>query len=443
MVIHTATTKRSDRPVFLDRVKIHIKGGKGGNGCVSFYRAKYITHGGPDGGDGGKGGDIIFEVDTGAATLMDFRYKKVFKAENGRDGEKRNRSGADGQSVIIKVPAGTIIREANSNKIMADLTRPGEKRTLIKGGRGGRGNQHFATAQRQAPRYCEAGKEAAEYDVILELKLIADVGLVGLPSAGKSTILKMATNANPKIAAYHFTTLSPNLGVVRGNFSREFVLADIPGLIEGASEGVGLGHDFLRHIERTKAFIHVVDAGAIEGDDPVKSIRLINDELRKYNEELLERPMIIAANKMDLPDAEENLLRIKEAFEPEGMKVIPITAAANKGIDILIREAAKILEDCPDEVVMFEEDYDFDRYEEGASEETGGFTVTKIEEGYYLVEGVGVEKMIGYTNIDNEQGFAFFQRYIREKGIVDALKEKGIKDGDTVRIYDLEFEFFD
>ncbi|MCD8089905.1 MAG: GTPase ObgE [Clostridiales bacterium] len=427
--------------MFVDRVKIHIKGGKGGNGCVSFYRAKYITHGGPDGGDGGKGGDIVFVVDSGASTLMDFRYKRVFKAENGADGEKKNRSGADGADVIIKVPAGTVIREAVSNKVMADLTKPGEKRVIIKGGRGGRGNQHFATPTRQAPRYCEAGKESKEYDVILELKLIADVGLVGMPSAGKSTILKMATNANPKIAAYHFTTLSPNLGVVRGKFSRDFVLADIPGLIEGASEGVGLGLDFLSHVERTKVFIHVVDAGAVEGNDPVESVRAINAEIEKYNEALLERPMIIAANKMDIPEGEENFKRLKEAFEPEGMKVFPLSAASNQGIEEILEEAAKILKDYPRDVILFDEDYD--EFVDEIPEDLGSFTVTEVEKGYFLVEGVGVEKMIGYTNIENEQGFAFFQKYIREKGIVDALKEKGIKDGDIVRIYDLEFEFID
>ncbi|MCD7904649.1 MAG: GTPase ObgE [Clostridiales bacterium] len=427
--------------MFVDRVKIHIKGGRGGNGCVSFYRAKYITHGGPDGGDGGKGGDIVFVVDSGASTLMDFRYKRIFKAENGSDGEKKNRSGADGADIVIKVPAGTVIREAVSNKVMADLTQPGESRVIIKGGRGGRGNQHFATPTRQAPRYCEAGKEAKEYDVILELKLIADVGLVGMPSAGKSTILKMATNANPKIAAYHFTTLSPNLGVVRGNFSRDFVLADIPGLIEGASEGVGLGHDFLRHVERTKVFIHVVDAGAIEGGDPVENVRTINAELEKYNPSLLERPMIIAANKMDITGAEENFDKLKAAFGPEGIKVFPLSAVTNKGIDKLIAEAAKILEDYPRDIVIFDEDYD--EFVDEIPEDLGSFTVTEVEKGYFLVEGVGVEKMIGYTNIENEQGFAFFQKYIREKGIVDALKEKGIKDGDTVRIYDLEFEFID
>ncbi len=425
--------------MFVDRVKIHIKGGKGGNGCVSFYRAKYITHGGPDGGDGGKGGDVVFVADSGANTLMDFRYKRIFKAEGGCDGEKRNRSGADGADVVIKVPAGTIIREANSNKVMADLTKPGEKKIIIKGGRGGRGNQHFATPTRQAPRYCEAGKESKEYDVVLELKLLADVGLVGLPSAGKSTILKMATNANPKIAAYHFTTLSPNLGVVR-QYGRDFVLADIPGLIEGASEGVGLGHDFLRHVERTKVFIHVVDAAALEGTDPVENVRLINEELRKYKEELLDRPMIIAANKMDLPGSQENFERLKEAFEAEGMKVFPVSAAMNQGIGEILDECGKVLEDFPDDIVFAEE---YDEFIDDVSEDMSAFTVTEVEKGYFLVEGAGVERMIGYTNIENEQGFAFFQKYIREKGIVDALKEKGIKDGDTVRIYDLEFEFFD
>ncbi|MCC8015054.1 MAG: GTPase ObgE [Eubacterium sp.] len=425
--------------MFVDRVKIHIKGGKGGNGCVSFYRAKYITHGGPDGGDGGKGGDVVFVADSGANTLMDFRYKRIFKAENGCDGEKRNRSGADGADVVIKVPAGTIIREANSNKVMADLTKPGEKKIIIKGGRGGRGNQHFATPTRQAPRYCEAGKDSKEYDVVLELKLLADVGLVGLPSAGKSTILKMATNANPKIAAYHFTTLSPNLGVVR-QYGRDFVLADIPGLIEGASEGVGLGHDFLRHVERTKVFIHVVDAAALEGTDPVENVRLINEELRKYKEELLDRPMIIAANKMDLPGSQENFERLKETFEAEGMKVFPVSAAMNQGIGEILDECGKVLEDFPDDIVFAEE---YDEFIDDISEDMSAFTVTEVEKGYFLVEGAGVERMIGYTNIENEQGFAFFQKYIREKGIVDALKEKGIKDGDTVRIYDLEFEFFD
>ncbi len=426
--------------MFTDRVKIHIKGGKGGNGCVSFYRAKYITHGGPDGGDGGKGGDIVFVVDTGMTTLMDFRYKRIFKAENGSDGGKRNCTGADGADIVIKVPPGTVIREAVTNKVMADLTKPGESRVIIKGGKGGKGNQHFATPTRQAPRYCEQGRESKEYDVILELKLIADVGLIGMPSAGKSTILKMATNANPKIAAYHFTTLSPNLGVVRGNYGRDFVLADIPGLIEGASEGVGLGHDFLRHVERTKVFIHVVDAAGIEGDDPVQSIKVINEELKKYNEKLLERPVIIAANKMDIAEAGENLVRIKEAYEPLGIKVFPLCAAMNKGIDSLLAEAAKLLESCGDDIV-FEEEYD--EFTDEAPVDTGSFTISQPEKDYFVVEGVGVEKMVGYTNIDTEKGFAFFQKYLRERGIVDALKEKGIQDGDTVRIYDLEFEFFD
>ncbi len=426
--------------MFIDRVKIHVKGGKGGNGCVSFYRAKYITHGGPDGGDGGKGGDVVFVVDTSMNTLMDFRYKRTFEAENGRDGGKKNCSGAGGADIVIKVPPGTIIREASTNKVMADLTKTDERKILIKGGRGGRGNRHFATATRQAPRYSEQGKPAKEYDIILELKLIADVGLIGLPSAGKSTILKMATNANPKIAEYHFTTLSPNLGVVRGKYGKDFVLADIPGLIEGASEGAGLGFDFLRHTERTKAFIHVVDAAGIEGNDPVESIRLINEELYKYNKELLERPMIIAANKMDIAEAEANLERIKDTYEGKGIKVFPVSAITNKGIDELLKEAAEILRSCPEDIV-FEEEYD--EFTDEISEDKAKFTINEIEPGYFLVEGAGVERMIGYTNIDTEKGFAFFQNYLREKGIIEALKAKGIKDGDTVAIYDSEFEFFE
>ena len=275
--------------MFVDRVKIHIKGGDGGNGCVSFYRAKYITHGGPDGGDGGKGGSIIFVGDENMNTLMDFRYKRMYKAEPGQDGE----------NLIIKVPKGTVVKEAATNKIMADITKNGEEKVVIRGGRGGRGNQHFATPTRQAPRYAEMGQKSKEYDVVLELKLIADVGLIGFPNVGKSTFLSMVTNANPKIANYHFTTLAPNLGVVQLKNGNDFVLADIPGIVEGASQGVGLGIEFLRHVERTKAFIHVVDAAAVEGDDPVENVHKINDELFKYNPELMKRPQVIAANKTE------------------------------------------------------------------------------------------------------------------------------------------------
>lgn len=424
--------------MFVDRVKIHIKGGNGGNGMVSFFRAKYITHGGPDGGDGGKGGSVIFVGDEGMNTLMDFRYKRVFKAQNGEDGGKRNCFGKDGENIIVKVPVGTVIREAESGKVMADINKAGEEKILIPGGKGGKGNQHFATPTRQAPRYAERGRVAKEYDVILELKLIADVGLIGFPNVGKSTLLSMVTNANPKIANYHFTTLSPNLGVVQGRFGDSFVLADIPGLVEGASEGVGLGHEFLRHVERTKVFIHVVDAAGVEGDDPVENVRKINRELEEYNPDLLKRPQVIAANKTDIPEAGENVARLKEVYEKEGFKVFPISAATNKGLDELLSAVALILKDYPEDII-FEEEYE--EYDEVAVD-AEPFTIEESEEGYFVVTGVGVEKMIGYTNIETEKGFAFFQKYLKEKGIIEALEEKGIQQGDTVRIYDLEFEFW-
>ena len=423
--------------MFVDRVKIHVKGGNGGNGMVSFFRAKYITHGGPDGGDGGRGGDVIFVGDESMGTLMDFRYKRMFKAGNGQDGGKRNCFGKDGESVVIKVPVGTVIREAESGKIMADITKHGEEKILIHGGKGGKGNQHFATPTRQAPRYAELGRVAKEYDVILELKLIADVGLIGFPNVGKSTLLSMVTNANPKIANYHFTTLAPNLGVVEGRYGDSFVLADIPGLVEGASEGVGLGHAFLRHVERTKVFIHVVDAAGVEGDDPVENVRKINQELEAYNPELMKRPQVIAANKTDIPGSEENVERLKEAYEKEGFEVFPISAATNKGLDELLTKVAEILKNYPEDIV-FEEEYE--EYDEVAVDQEP-FTI-EIEDEVYVVRGVGVEKMIGYTNIDTEKGFAFFQRYLKEKGIIEALEEKGIQEGDTVRIYDMEFEFW-
>ncbi len=429
--------KRGEK-MFVDRVKIHVKGGNGGNGMVSFYRAKYITHGGPDGGDGGKGGDVVFVGDESMGTLMDFRYKRMFKAVNGGDGGKRNCFGKDGEDVVIKVPVGTVIREAESGKVMADITHDGERKILIYGGKGGKGNQHFATPTRQAPRYAERGRTAKEYDVILELKLIADVGLIGFPNVGKSTLLSMVTNANPKIANYHFTTLAPNLGVVEGRFGDSFVLADIPGLVEGASEGVGLGHEFLRHVERTKVFIHVVDAAGVEGDDPVENVRKINRELEEYNPELRKRPQVIAANKTDIPGSEENVARLKEAYEKEGYQVFPISAATNTGLDELLTAVGAILKDYPEDIIFAEE---YEEYDEVAIDREP-FTIEVEDGNYYIVTGVGVEKMIGYTNIDTEKGFAFFQRYLKEKGIIEALEEKGIQEGDTVRIYDLEFEFW-
>lgn len=424
--------------VFIDRVNIRIKGGNGGNGCVSFYRAMYVVNGGPDGGDGGRGGDVIFEATTGLNTLIDFRYKKVFKANAGDDGSKSNCSGKSADNLIIKVPVGTIIREQKTGKIMADMSIDGEKKVIIKGGKGGKGNQHFATPTRQAPRYAERGRIAKEYNVTLELKLIADVGIIGFPNVGKSTLLSMATNANPKIANYHFTTLAPNLGVVRGKWGDDFVIADIPGLIEGANEGVGLGHDFLRHIERTKVFVHVVDAAGIEGMDPLESLEKVNRELELYNPKLLDRPQIIAANKMDLHEAKENFDKIKSIYEEKNVSVFPISAATNQGIDDLLASVATVLKE-HEGIITFEED--FEEYIE-IEEEYEAFTVEEVDDNYFVVEGVGVEKLVGYTTMDTEKGFAFFQRYLREKGIIKALEEAGIQEGDTVKIYDMVFDYY-
>ncbi len=424
--------------MFIDRTKIHIKGGNGGNGCVSFHREKNVTNGGPDGGDGGYGGSIIFVGDTSLNTLIDFRYKRTYKAQPGEDGSKKNCSGKKGENLIIKCPVGTIILEAESGKIIADISSPDKPVTIIKGGRGGKGNQHFATSTRQAPRYAQRGQLSKELDVILELKLIADVGLIGFPNVGKSSLLKSATNANPKIANYHFTTLSPNLGVVRGNWGNDFVMADIPGIIEGAHEGAGLGHEFLRHVERTKVLIHVIDAASIEGDDPIEKFEKLNNELREYSEKLLERPQIVAANKTDLMgDDSEELNRIIKKLNEMGYEVFPVSAATGAGIEELITCAAKLLKDVPD--VVF--DQEFDPYEE-VPEDHKVFEVIKHDDDYFEVVGKGVEKMFGYTNIDTEKGMAFFQNYIRENGIVAELENQGAKDGDTVRIYDLEFEYF-
>ena len=424
--------------MFVDKVKIKIAGGKGGDGCVSFLRAKYVTNGGPDGGDGGKGGDIVFRVNPNMTTLLDFRYKRKFIAEAGQNGGKANCSGKAAPDVIIDVPRGTIIREAVSGQIMADLTEAGATRVLIKGGKGGKGNQHFATSRRQAPRYAERGRSSKEYEVILELKTLADVGIIGLPNVGKSTLLSMVTNANPKIANYHFTTLSPNLGVGRNRYGEDMVLADIPGLVEGASEGVGLGFDFLRHIERTKVLIHVVDASGAESD-PVEAMEKINSELANYSEKLAMRPQVVAANKMDiLPEAEENLPRLITACEKLAIEVFPISAAGHQGLDDLMTATYKLVKASPEDVTF---DEDFEEFVPDDIQ-NAPFVITIPEEGYFVVEGVGVEKMIGYTNIETEKGNAFFQKYLKDKGIIAELERMGINEGDTVHIYDMEFDYY-
>ncbi|MDR0999812.1 MAG: GTPase ObgE [Clostridiales bacterium] len=419
--------------MFIDRVKISVSAGKGGSGCVSFRREKYVPNGGPDGGDGGKGGDIVFVADRSANSLLDFRYKKVFKAEPGENGAGRNCSGKSADDLIIKVPVGTIIREVQSEKIMADMAIDNDSKIIAKGGRGGRGNQHFATPSRQAPKYAEQGRDAKSYDLTLELKLIADAGIIGFPNAGKSTLLSMVTNASPKIAGYHFTTLSPNLGVVRGKWG-DFVLADIPGLIEGASQGAGLGFHFLRHIERTRVFVHVVDASGFEGD-PVNFLKIINKELRAYDEKLLTRPQIICANKMDIPESSQNLPRIREYAEECGYTLFAISAATNAGLDDLMNALAASIKNSPASLV-FEPDY---TEEENIAD--APFDIDKVDDELYVLKGKGIERMLGYTNLNTEKGLAFFQRYLREKGINDALVRAGAKEGDTVIVSGLEFEY--
>ncbi len=430
--------------MFSDRVRIFIKSGKGGDGHVSFRREIYVPDGGPDGGNGGKGGDIIFEVDKGLNTLGDFRHNSKYIAESGAEGGKRRCTGKNGEDLIIKVPEGTVLYDDESNKVIADMSNDNLREVILKGGRGGKGNMNYATATMQAPQYAQPGQDAKELWIRLELKVIADVGLVGFPNVGKSTFLSRVTNAKPKIANYHFTTLNPNLGVVDMEGGKGFVIADIPGLIEGASEGVGLGHDFLRHIERTKVIIHMVDAASVEGRNPIDDIRSINAELERYNPDLLKRPQIIAANKIDAiyDDGEKNPVDIlKETFEPSGIKVYPISAVTGKGLKELLYAVRHILDSIDDNPIMFEKELDIDSLFDNAIE---AFYVEKSPEGIYLVYGPRVDRMLGYTNLDSEKGFSFFQKFLKETGILKELKELGIQEGDTVRVGEyLEFDYYD
>lgn len=426
--------------MFADRARITIKSGKGGDGHVSFRREKYVPNGGPDGGDGGKGGDIIFVVDPGLNTLVDFRQKRKYAAGPGEEGGKRNCHGKNGTDLVIKVPAGTVIREADSGRVIADMSGDNQRQVILSGGRGGNGNQHYATSTMQAPNYAQPGQPAMELEVVLELKLIADVGLVGFPNVGKSTFLSRVTNATPKIANYHFTTLNPNLGVVDIEGASGFVIADIPGLIEGASEGVGLGLEFLRHIERTRVMIHIVDAASTEGRDPIADIYAINKELESYDKNMLSKPMVIAANKIDALSDEAALMRLKEEFEPKGIRVFPMSAVTGQGVKELLYYVNDMLSKMESEPVVFQQEY-FPEIELG-SDNTLGHTVT-VEDGVYVIEGPQIDKMLGYTNLESEKGFLFFQNFMKEKGILDELKEAGINEGDTVRIYGWEFEYYE
>lgn len=426
--------------MFADHAKIYIRSGKGGDGHVSFRREKYVPAGGPDGGDGGRGGDLIFEVDDGINTLNDFRNIRKYVAGDGQPGGKKRCHGADGADMIVKVPAGTIVRDAASGKVITDMSFDNRREVILRGGKGGKGNMNFATPTMQAPKYAQPGQPFQELEVLLELKVIADVGLVGFPNVGKSTFLSRVTNAKPKIANYHFTTLNPNLGVVDLEGTDGFVIADIPGLIEGASEGIGLGHEFLRHIERTKVIIHMVDAASVEGRNPVEDIKIINAELSAYSEKLTSLPQVIAANKTDVfygEQGKEVLENLRSEFEPHGIKVFPISAVSGQGVKELLYHVKGMLNEIKTDPVVFEREFfpEFDLSQEPV-------IVEKIEDGVFSVEGSRVERMLGYTNLETEKGFAFFQKFLHENGIIDQLEELGVQEGDTVQIYDLHFDYY-
>lgn len=428
--------------MFADRARITVISGKGGDGHVSFRREKYVPAGGPDGGDGGSGGSIIFVADESVNTLAEYRNRTKFKAEDGEEGAKRNSHGKAGADLVLSVPVGTLIKEALSDKVIYDMSTPGDRYVLLKGGRGGKGNQHYATPVMQAPRYAQPGGKSLKLEIILELKVIADVGLVGFPNVGKSTFLSVVSNAKPKIANYHFTTLTPNLGVVDLEGGQGFVLADIPGLIEGAAQGAGLGHEFLRHIERCRVLIHVIDASGSEGRDPVDDIRAINKELQDYNISLAGKKQVIAANKTDLMlDEEVHELIEKIKAEPgcENADIFPISAVTGAGIKPLLYSVNDMLKELGRDSMIFESEFDIN---EVYVDEEEPYEIELTEDGVYSVTGPRIERMLGYTNLEAEQGFMFFQKFMIEQGIIDRMLEMGLEEGDTVRIYGHEFEYY-
>ncbi len=424
--------------MFTDYVKINVKSGDGGNGAVSFRREKYVAAGGPDGGDGGKGGDVYFFVDPDANTLVDFRFKKKFKAENGKNGEGAHRYGRSGEDLHIGVPIGTIIRDAETNQVLADLSEKGQEELILPGGRGGKGNSHFATSTRQAPRFSQDGEKGLEKELVLELKLLADVGLVGFPNVGKSTFLSRTTSATPKIANYHFTTLEPNLGVVKSIYGDSFVIADIPGIIEGASQGTGLGLQFLRHIERTRLLLHVIDVSGAEGRNPVEDFNTINEELKQYSEKLAARKQIIVANKIDSMQDENLYKELEEMAKEKGIEIYKISAVTGEGIEELLKHVSEVLKTLPKEDVV---------------EVVGGkkvytledeipFTITR-EDGMWIVDGPGVQKIMRRVNLEDNESMYYFQKCLDELGVNKALKEAGVKQGDTVKVVDWELEWMD
>lgn len=421
--------------MFVDIAKIYLKAGNGGNGCVSFHREKYVAAGGPDGGDGGKGGDIVFEVDDNLSTLADFRYKRKYVAPNGENGKPNRSYGKSGKNLVIKVPRGTIIREAETGAILADMSS-GEPFTAAKGGRGGWGNMHFATPTRQVPNFAKAGKPGDELEVTLELKLLADVGLVGFPNVGKSTLLSVVSEATPKIGNYHFTTLSPALGVVRLSEGESFVMADIPGLIEGASEGAGLGHEFLRHIDRCRLLIHIVDVSGSEARDPIEDYETICNELASYDAQLEERPQIVAGNKADIA-TEEQIERFRRYIEDKGLKFFPISAASHQGIDALMNEVRKMLSTLPP-VKIYEPEVTPESLEANAGDREINI---EVRGGVYYVTGEWLKEVINSVNFQDYDSLHYFEKVLKNSGVYAKLEEAGIQEGDTVNIYDMEFDY--
>ncbi|WP_226526332.1 GTPase ObgE [Metabacillus niabensis] len=425
--------------MFVDQVKVYVKGGDGGNGMVAFRREKYVPKGGPAGGDGGNGADVVFEVEEGLRTLMDFRYKRHFKAPRGEHGMSKNQHGKNSQPMIVKVPPGTVVTDEETGQIIADLTEHGQQAVIAKGGRGGRGNSRFATPANPAPELSENGEPGIERNVILELKVLADVGLVGFPSVGKSTLLSVVSSAKPKIAEYHFTTLVPNLGMVETEDGRSFVMADLPGLIEGAHQGVGLGHQFLRHIERTRVIVHVIDMSSLEGRDPYEDYLTINAELKEYNLRLTERPQLIVANKMDMPDSEENLAEFKKKLD-EDVQIFPISAITRDGVRELLYAVADAIEQTP-EFPLYEEEATENRVVYEFKKEEPNFAITRDSEGAYVLTGEKIEKLFKMTDFSREESVRRFARQLRGLGVDEALRARGAEDGDIVKLLDYEFEF--
>lgn len=424
--------------MFVDYTKIIIKSGDGGNGAVSFRREKYVAAGGPDGGDGGKGGDVYFVVDSDSNTLIDFRYNKKFKAQNGDNGSGAHKYGKSGEDLIIKVPKGTVVRDAETGEVIADLSEDGEKELILPGGRGGKGNSHFATSTRQVPRFAQDGEKGLEKELILELKLLADVGLIGFPNVGKSTLLSRVTAATPKIANYHFTTIYPNLGVVKTEYGDSFVMADIPGVIEGASDGVGLGIQFLRHIERTRLLLHVIDCSGSEGRDPIEDYKIINNELQNYSEKLSKRKQIIVANKADVMQDDKGYKKLEKMARENGIEIFKISAVTGEGLKELFSHVSEVLKTLPKEDLIEVTERKVYTLKEDEKE----FNI-EVVDGEFIVTGSAIEKLMGRINIGDNESMAYFERNLNDLGINDALREKGVKEGDTVKFLEWEFEWFD